>query len=137
MTDMHGDGTMLRLRHDRSARRQRGVSVVALLLLVALVGGIGTLAVRLIPHYIDYGTIVSLVEELPADQVHKMAPSDIRTSLKKRFLINNIRDLDPGKVVKIERKRDGTTLIVDYEQREPLVYNVDLVLVFHREFHYT
>src|SRR4030095_5337040 len=73
MTDMHGDGTMLRLRHDRSARRQRGVSVVALLLLVALVGGIGTLAVRLIPHYIDYGTIVSLVEELPADQVHKMA----------------------------------------------------------------
>ena len=108
-----------------------------MLLLVALIGGVGTLAVRLIPHYIDYATIVSLVEELPADQVHQMAFSDIRTSLKKRFLINNIRDLDPAKILKIERKRDGTSLVLDYERREPLVYNVDLILAFHREFHYT
>lgn len=128
---------MPKLRQDRSGRRQSGVSVVAMLLLVALIGGVGTLSVRLIPHYIDYGTIVSLVEELPPDQVHKMAFSDIRTSLKKRFLINNIRDLDPAKIVKMERKRDGTSLTIDYERREPLLYNVDLILVFHREFHYT
>ena len=116
---------------------ERGVSIMAALLLVALIGAVGTLSVRLIPHYIDYGTIVSLIEELPPDSVHKMAASEIRGSMQKRFLINNIRDLDPGKIMKIERKRDGTTLIIDYERREPLVYNVDLILVFHREFHYT
>ena len=118
-------------------KRQAGISIVAVLLLVALVGAVGTLSVRLIPHYIDYGTIISLVEELPPDAVHKMGATEIRTSLQKRFLINNIRDLDPAQILKIDRKRDGTTLILDYERREPLVYNVDLILVFHREFHYS
>jgi len=118
-------------------KRQAGISIVAVLLLVALIGAVGTLSVRLIPHYIDYGTILTLIEELPPDKVHKMSASEIRGSLHKRFLINNIRDLDPAKIIKIERKREGTTLTIDYDRREPLVYNVDLILVFHREFHYT
>ena len=130
---------MLAVRNARSTGtrvRQAGVSIVASLMLVAIIGMVGTLSVRLIPHYIDYGTIVTVVEELPPDKVHKMGAGELRESLKKRFLVNNIRDLDPGKILKIERKREGTSLILDYERREPLVYNVDLIMVFHREFHY-
>jgi len=116
---------------------QSGFSVLAALLVVALIGAVGTLSVRLIPHYIDYRTILSVIEELPQDRVHDMSSLEIRESLGKRFKINNIRDLDLAKILKIERKRDGTSLILDYERREPLVYNVDLVLHFAKQFHYS
>lgn len=117
--------------------RQRGMGLVQWLILIALVGGLATMAIRTIPHYIDFYTMVSVVEALPKNEVHVMSPQKIRDTLKKRLKINNIRDLDLSKVVSIQRKRGETELTLDYEIREHLVYNIDLVLTFNKRFDYT
>lgn len=117
--------------------RQRGMGLIQWLLLIALVGGTATMAIRTVPHYIDFYTMVSVVEALPKDEVHVMSASKLRELLAKRFKINNIRDLDLAKVVSIERKRGETDLTLDYEVREHLVYNIDLVLTFNKHFNYT
>ena len=118
-------------------RRQRGMALAQLMILILIVGGTATVAIRTIPHYIDFYTMVSVVEALPKNQVHVMSKQKIRDSLRKRFKINNIRDLDIAKVVGIERKRGATALTLDYEVREHLFYNIDLIMSFSKRFDYS
>lgn len=116
--------------------RQIGVSILGWLGILIVIGALSMVAMRVIPHYIDFYTIVNIVEALPANQVHTMDKTVIRESLLKRFLINNIRDLNVREVIEIERKRGSTVLLVHYERREPLVYNADLVLTFDKRFEF-
>ena len=113
------------------------MALVGWLVLIFVVGSTGTLAIRTIPHYIDYHTMISVVEALPQNEVHVMSTRDIRSSLAKRFKVNNIRDLKVKDILGIERKRDRTALVLKYEVREHLLYNIDLVLVFSKRFDYT
>ena len=74
---------------------------------------------------------------LPADRVHTMSKAEIREALKKRFLINNIRDLQVRDIIEIDRKRETTYLVLSYEVRESLAFNIDLVISFDRRTEYT
>ena len=118
-------------------RRQRGMAMIQWLILILIIGGAATMAIRTVPHYIDFYTMVSVVEALPKNQVHVMSKQKIRESLKKRFKINNIREFDLTKIVAIERKRGVTAVTLEYEIREHLFYNVDVVLSFNKRFDYT
>ena len=118
-------------------RRQRGMAMIQWLILILIVGGTATMAIRTVPHYIDFYTMVSVVEALPKNGVHVMSKQKIRDSLKKRFKINNIREFDLTKIVAIERKRGATAVTLEYEIREHLFYNVDVVLSFNKRFDYT
>jgi len=121
-------------RHTNPPGRQSGMSLVGWLLTIALVGGGATLALRLIPHYIDYHTLQSIVEALPVGDVHRMKKSQIRDQLAKRFKINNIRNLDVREILIIERMKTESTLTLDYEVRENIVANVDIVLSFNKSY---
>ncbi len=118
-------------------RRQRGMAMIQWLILVLIVGGTATMAIRTVPHYIDFYTMVSVVEALPKNEVHVMSKQKIRDSLKKRFKINNIREFDLNKIVAIERKRGATAVTLEYEIREHLFYNIDVVLSFNKRFDYS
>ena len=117
--------------------KQRGASFLGWIVIAAMVSVIGLVAARLAPAYLDYATIVKLIEALPSDRVHAMAKTEIKDSLNKRFLINNIRDLKVDQILEIDRKRGGTTLVLKYEVREPLLYNISIVVTFDRNFDYT
>ena len=116
--------------------KQRGASFLGWVLVAALVSVVALLAFRLVPPYVDYRTIVTLIEALPTEQVHTMSKVEIRDALQKRFLINNIRDFKVADVLEVEKRRDGTVLKLKYEVREPLAYNVSVVIAFERNFNY-
>lgn len=126
--------------HERiSTRRmslQRGAGMLSWICILAVAALVLTLALRLIPHYIDFRTMVGLLEDLPAGEVHDMTKKDIRETLTKRFKINNIRDLKVTDVLTIERSRGETILLLDYEVRENMVANIDLVVMFEQRFAY-
>ncbi len=124
------------MRDKRPKSKQRGASFLAWLLVVAAVAGAAVLGLRLIPHYIDYRTILSVVDALPQDRVHTMSKAEIREALHKRFLINNIRDLKVRDVIEIDRKREATILLLSYEVREDLIFNIDLVISFDQRLEY-
>ena len=116
--------------------KQRGASFLGWVMIALLVSVAGLLAARLVPPYIDYRTIVTLIEALPKDQVHTMSKGEIRESLQKRFLINNIRDLKVADIIDIQHRREGTSLVLHYEVREHLAYNVSVVITFDKTFNY-
>jgi hypothetical protein len=117
--------------------KQGGASFLSWIVIAALVSAVGLIAARVAPAYVDYMTIVKLIEALPNDQVHTMSKTEIREALNKRFLINNIRDLDVNQIVDIDHKRDHTELSLRYEVRQPLIYNISVVVSFNRTFDYT
>lgn len=116
--------------------RQRGLSSVGWMATLVVLVSVITLALKLGPHYIDFYTLKSVVEGLPAGEVHRMSRGDINETLTKRFKVNNLRDFRIRDIIGVERVRDVTALTVDYERREHLLLNLDVVLTFNKRYEY-
>lgn len=116
--------------------KQRGFSVIGGVAAVALIAATVTTALRIGPHYIDFRTIQSIMDSLPADQVHEMNKGAIREVLRKRFRINNIRGFKVQDILTIERSKGSTVVAIDYEVRESLLFNVDIVVMFNDRYEY-
>ncbi len=117
-------------------RKQDGAVSLGIIIIIAAVVGFIWLSLRLVPHYIDFETMKSVMEDLPGPQVHEMDKRAIRTSLEKRFKINNLRTFKVRDVVKIERTSKNTVVSIAYEVREPLMFNIDMVLSFEDQYTY-
>lgn len=99
---------------------------------VMFVSGL-TLALSLGPHYVDYQVLQGIFERLPADRVHNdMTKNQIREHFDKQFRIENFR-FKTREIMTIDRNRERTVVSVDYEIREPLAYNIDVVLSFSEQ----
>ncbi len=120
----------MRRNHLRWANKQRGMSKWGWLFVAVLVVSFMTAALRLGPHYIDFRLLQSVLERLPADDVHQeMSRADISEFMRKQMRVENFQT--PVKdIMKIQRDREKTVVNIDYEVREHLFYNVDVVLVF-------
>ena len=119
-----------------TARKQGGASALGVLFGVSALVAVFTLLLKLGPHYIDFQTMKSVFNALPANQVHTMSKSEIYTSLQKRFKVNSLRDFDIKDIVTIERQKTGTVVTVAYERRENIVANVDAVLMFSEQYQF-
>ncbi len=116
--------------------KQRGISVMGGLAGVVLIAASVTTALRIGPHYIDFRTIQSIMDALPTAEVHKMDKGAIRELLRKRFRINNIRDFRVQDILSIERTKVSTVVVIDYEVRENLLFNADIVVMFEDQYEY-
>jgi len=117
------------------AQRQRGMSTLSLLMVVALVGLGITCGLKMIPAYIDYWQVKGIFESVEADPAIKQAsPKMIEVMLQKRLDINLIQGFDPKEAVSI-REEDGEVFVeFYYEVRKPLFANVDVVMKFEHQF---
>ncbi|HEX7035779.1 MAG TPA: DUF4845 domain-containing protein [Pseudomonadales bacterium] len=125
------------LRPVAQAARVRGLSALGMLTVLVVVVAVITVTLKLAPHYIDFYTIQSVVERLPAQEVRTMSRANLHEMLEKRFKINNLRDFAIRDIISLERSRDNTVLEIRYERREHLFFNVDVVLTFHKRYEYT
>ncbi len=119
----------------RSRQSQLGLSFVGWFLVLMAVGGIASVFVRMAPHYLEFRTIVSVMESLDRDEdITSMSKAQLVKQLRKRFEINNVRGFDFRNNLKLSRTRNVRTVTVAYEEREHLFGNIDVVLNFHRDF---
>ena len=114
-------------------QKQHGLSKWGWLLFIGLLIMVATAVLRLAPHYIDFRVVQDVMERLPVDGVHSnMSRTQISDHFKKQFRVENFR-IPLKELLKIERSREETIVTVDYEIREHLFYNVDVVLVFREQ----
>ena len=110
--------------------RQQGMGKWAWLFFLAMMVLIGTAVLRLGPHYIDFRVVQSVADRLPAGQVHsEWTRTEINEHFNKQFRIESFR-IPVKDVLKIDRSREETIVDINYEVREHLFYNIDVVLVF-------
>jgi hypothetical protein len=111
-------------------KNQAGGSTIATLFLLIMVALALTLAIKILPKYLDNNSINSVINAMAADsQVTSYTDGQIVTKIQSRLIINNIRDF---KNENIEIKRDNDLLTIDanYEIRENIFKNIDVVVSF-------
>lgn len=114
--------------------QQRGISLIgwAVILLVAIV--FGTAALRMVPVYMEHNTISSAIKSLLQDsKTALMSPREVRESLSKRFTINQVKVITVNDLA-ITKEGGILKISTDYEVREPMFYNVSIVMTFQDEF---
>ena len=112
--------------------RQQGMTLIGMVI-VAFIGGVFVLAaLRLIPIYLEYMKVDAAMVAMKADLDGSNAgPAQIRTSLERRFDIDDVKTIGPRDVL-IERTPNGYMVRADYEGRAPFIANVFFVVDFDK-----
>ena len=114
-------------------RSQQGLSLISGLFLFAVVAFVASTLFKIFPHYLDNRALeksITQVEKDPTLNINTL--SDLRAYLSKSMQVNTI-ELDKDA---IQTSQDNNTFVikVNYEKREPLIKNIDLVLNFDKEY---
>lgn len=108
----------------RSKSRQAGVSLSGLIMVLAILGIIAALGMKLFPAVTEY---MAAKKGIAYAQAAAKSPSEIRASFDKQAEINNIKTIT-GKDLEIERVGEDWVVGFSYEKRLPLMGPASLVI---------
>jgi hypothetical protein len=115
----------------KSLRKQRGISMIHLTFYLMVGGFLANFGVKVIPMYADNRYIIAALKTLieGGNNLTSMSDADIRRKMDSFYIVNNVRNQDP-KDLKIDRQADRVIVTLDYELRENLFLNADVVVHF-------
>lgn len=114
---------------------QKGLSFVGLLVSLALLAFVVSTAFKLVPHYLDYMSMKKIIETVENNQALDITTvDDFYSYVGKNMQVNNIQDVDLNKALKVTVQNGKFNAHLKYEQREPLIQNIDLVMKFDQQF---
>lgn len=115
-------------------RKQSGITMIGFLITLALIILFIYCGMKIIPMYTEFYSVKQALAAMAKDPEMANASKDkVRTSFKRRLDIsyaNTVLKMDP---LKIEATGNGYLMTVDYERREVLIANLDIVGKFHAE----
>lgn len=117
--------------------KQRGVSLLGWILILIVVGFVASIAFKIIPHYMDNNTLDKLILATERDMATGKRINnvgDLYSHLDKGMQINNMHGLAARKVMEIRSDGPYYLVHVNYERRETILKNIDLVLTFEKEY---
>jgi hypothetical protein len=116
-------------------RSQKGLSVFGGLLALVLVAFFASAAFKIVPHYLDYMALEKMITAVETDKSLEIRTvSDFYSYVGKGMQINNIRNLDIHEALNINAQGEKFIVHLNYEKRETLIKNLDLVARFDQEF---
>lgn len=115
------------------ACRQKGITAIAMVIILVLVAFFALITIRLAPIYIEDFSVSSHLRRLAADQeTRSLTDKQIYETLSKRFDIDDVKHVTEDDII-IDRQSGPMTITIEYEVRTPALGNVDMVAVFsHR-----
>ena len=110
---------------------QRGMTFIGMLILVAVLGLIGFGVLQLVPVYLENMKVVQSLNQVKVELDKNSADAvAIRKALRKRFVVEDLRDMDVKRDFLIERIDGGYKVTADYERRRGYVANIYLLVEF-------
>ena len=114
--------------------RQLWLSPIGILASCCLFALVVIIALKLTTHYMEYFSIKGIYERIiedPKFQGDDVLPEDILNTISSRLTISSIRDSNVIEESYAGQDEDGSLLLeFDYEVREHILGNVDVVLSF-------
>ncbi|RMT82017.1 hypothetical protein ALP40_01910 [Pseudomonas viridiflava] len=113
---------------------QKGMSWVGWLLTLALVAFAISTALKIVPHYLDYMEMKKIIQAVETNKgLDITTVNDFYSYVEKSMQLNSIRDIDLNKALKVTVENDSFNAHLNYEQREPLIQNIDVVMKFDKQ----
>lgn len=111
-------------------RYQKGFSLRTLVIALVLGSVVLALASRLFPVYSEHYTVLSATRSvLESSETAGLSQNAIRREINQGLRINGVRDFDTGRI-DIVRTDGSVAARIRYEERVPLIYNIDLMISF-------
>lgn len=114
-------------------RKQRGITMLGFLITLCLVIFFAYCAMKIVPMYIEYYSVKKALASIASDaQAADATKEKIRSNFTKHLQIDYVATVKP-EMLKIESTDTGYNLIMNYERREPLFANLDVVGKFNAQ----
>ena len=112
--------------------KQGGLGLIQWLFVLAAAGFFLLFAFRVVPLYAENRYVIAGLKSIQdgGNRLTDMTDSEIKKKLANFYMINNVRSEGPTKNLKISRANNKIIVMVDYETRVNLFYNIDLALTF-------
>ena len=114
--------------------KQAGVTLIGFLLIMAIVGFFGFMAMKLLPSYSEYMGVVKAMNQIATEGSNGKSLDDIRRELMFKMNFQYVDD-STIKPTDITIKRDSSgasNLNVVYDKKIPFMYNIDFLLHFDK-----
>lgn len=111
--------------------RQRGVTIVGLLMVLAVLGVFVYAAARLVPVYVEYMNVAKVLENVKTEAADGATLQALRLSIERHFDVEDVHSI-ASKDVEITRDRSSAVIHVDYDAYAPFIANVSFVVHFDK-----
>lgn len=112
--------------------KQRGMTLISWILVLAVAFLFGVAALRLVPVYLEYLKISSSLNTVQGEFGGQTPTvSDVRKALARQFDVNDVHVIKKDDV-KIERQGGAYVMRAKYDHRTPFIANVDFIVAFDK-----
>jgi Domain of unknown function (DUF4845) len=111
--------------------RQRGVTALGWLFLLAPLAVVLYAGIRLMPVYLNYMKVVRALDLVASDGAGNGDIASIRNTIDKHFEIDMV-DYPTAKDIKVTRSGAGFQVEAAYDDEAPLFGNISLHIVFDK-----
>ncbi len=111
-------------------QRERGVSLMGLILILFVVVVIGIFSLKLIPAYIEYFKAQAAIEAIAGDRSKTSSVNEVRKAFDARATID---DITAVKAADLEVTKEGNDVVISFTYRKevPLFANIGLFVDFN------
>lgn len=114
-------------------QKQRGITMLGFLMVLTLGIFFAYCAMKIVPMYIEYYSVKKMLTTISKNpEAAGGSKEKIRELFNRSLQIDYVKVITPD-MLKIESTDGGVNLTVDYERRENLMANMDVVGKFHAE----
>lgn len=114
--------------------KQQGGSTAQLLFIVLLLFIAAQVSFKLVPHYIEHHKIKSVLHTaIEDDELLVQASGEMLKNIYRRLSINQV-DLPDTESLSVKTRDGMVSMTLDYEKRIPMIYNIEIVLVFRETY---
>ena len=111
-------------------RRQKGMTTLGVIILVAFLGIFAFAAIRLVPVYLNYMKVANVVSGVTQEFDGAGATSSmIKSSISRRFDVEMISEIQ-AKDVTVKKVDGGYEVAAVYSHKTPFIANVSFVVDF-------
>lgn len=114
--------------------KQTGVTLIAFLMIMAIVGFFVYMAMKLLPSYSEYMGVSKAMNQIATEGTNGKSLDEIRRNLMFKMGFQYVDDatIKPTDIT-IQRDQGGaSTLQVSYDKQIPFMYNIDFLLHFNK-----
>ena len=103
--------------------------------IIAIAAFLGLFAFKVGPHYMENWTVSKIASDVASNPaLLQSSRSKVYSYINKAYRTNNLWDLIPQDTIKLKKDgKRGYVVTVQYEKRENLIRNIDVVTSFNKE----
>ncbi len=114
-------------------QRERGLTLVTLVLLLAIIGFFTLLILKIVPIYMNHASVVESLQAVKnTPDIQNRSKYQILDTLDRRFDINYVDHVTPHDI-KILKNGTYFKLTIKYEVIEEMAGNLSVLTEFHEE----